>query len=106
MGAPIPPVYRADFERSVAAARAQLGGRTFALVWAQGRTMTPEQVLWAQGRATMPIPSEARPVPQTRSGDLESRCNPVCHRTPPCVRLPRLSGTFPGTARFTTTAIA
>ena len=69
MGAPIPPVYRADVERSVAAARAQLGGRTFALVWAQGRTMTPEQVLWAQGRATMPIPSEARPVPQTRSGD-------------------------------------
>ena len=69
MGAPIPPVYRADYERAVAATRAQLGGRTFASVWAQGRTMTPEQVLWAQGRATMPIPSEARPVPQTRSGD-------------------------------------
>ena len=45
MGTPIPPVYRADYERSVAAARAQLGEKAFAAAWAEGRTMTPEQAL-------------------------------------------------------------
>jgi tetratricopeptide (TPR) repeat protein len=52
-GAPIPPVERAAYERSVAATRAQLGGQAFAAAWAEGRTMTPEQVLAAQGTATM-----------------------------------------------------
>src|SRR5207245_1428314 len=48
MGTPISPVYRVDYEHSVAAARAQLGERTFATAWAQGRTLTPEQALAAQ----------------------------------------------------------
>jgi hypothetical protein len=47
--APIPPVYRADYERSVAAARTHLGEQAFAAAWAQGRGMTLEQVLAAQG---------------------------------------------------------
>ena len=44
MGIPIPPVYRADYERSVAAARAQLGEQAFAAGWTDGRMMTLEQV--------------------------------------------------------------
>jgi tetratricopeptide (TPR) repeat protein len=45
MGTPIPPVYGADYERSVAAARAQLGEKAFAAAWAEGRMMSLEQVL-------------------------------------------------------------
>ena len=53
IGAPIPPVERPAYESSVTAARAQLGEKPFATAWAEGRTMTPEQVLAAQGAATM-----------------------------------------------------
>ena len=47
MGTPIPPVYRADYDREVAAARTQLGEKTFAAGWAEGRMMTLDQVLTA-----------------------------------------------------------
>lgn len=50
IGAPLPPVYRADYERSVAAARTQLGEKAFVAAWAEGRTMTPEQALAAEGQ--------------------------------------------------------
>jgi hypothetical protein len=53
VGAPIPPVERPAYESGVTAARAQLGEQAFAAAWAEGRTMTPEQVLSAQGAATM-----------------------------------------------------
>jgi predicted ATPase/DNA-binding CsgD family transcriptional regulator len=36
------PVYRPDYEHIVAAVRAQLGEKTFAAMWAEGRTMTLE----------------------------------------------------------------
>jgi ATP/maltotriose-dependent transcriptional regulator MalT len=49
MGTPLPPVYRTDYERSMAAARTQLGERAFAAAWSQGRTMSLEQVLAAKG---------------------------------------------------------
>src|SRR5262249_10621243 len=39
-GTPLPPVYRTDYERSVAAARTQLGEKAFAAAWSEGRTMT------------------------------------------------------------------
>jgi predicted ATPase/transcriptional regulator with XRE-family HTH domain len=45
MGTPIPPVYGAGYEHSVAAARAQLGEKAFAATWAEGRMMTLDQVL-------------------------------------------------------------
>jgi hypothetical protein len=51
MGAPIHPAYRADYERSVAAARSQLGEQAFATAWAEGRSMTLDQVLGEQGKA-------------------------------------------------------
>jgi hypothetical protein len=44
MGTHISPVYRADYERSVAAVRTQLGVKAFAAGWAEGRMMTLEQV--------------------------------------------------------------
>ena len=44
-GTPMPPVYRADYERSRAAASAQLGEQAFAAAWAEGRMMTLDQVL-------------------------------------------------------------
>jgi DNA-binding CsgD family transcriptional regulator/tetratricopeptide (TPR) repeat protein len=56
---PIVPVYRAEYERSVAATRAQLGEQAFAAAWAEGRTMTPEQALAARGPMTMPTPTSS-----------------------------------------------
>ncbi len=58
---PLPPVWRADYERAVAAARAQLDEKTFAAAWAQGRAMTLEEVLAARELATTsPPPVRAR----------------------------------------------
>jgi DNA-binding CsgD family transcriptional regulator len=56
IGMPMPPVYRADYERAVASACTQLGGQAFAAAWTEGRTMTPEQAFAAQGRVTLPQP--------------------------------------------------
>jgi predicted ATPase/DNA-binding CsgD family transcriptional regulator len=57
LGSPIPPVYHADYEHGVATTRTQMGEKVFAALWAEGRTMTPEQAVAAQGKATMPTPS-------------------------------------------------
>ena len=65
MGAPISPVERASYERSVAAARALLGEKAFAAAWAEGRNMTPEQALAAQGKAMIPTPMSARSASTT-----------------------------------------
>jgi predicted ATPase/class 3 adenylate cyclase len=43
LGAPLPPGERADYERDVAAARAQLDEATLAAAWAEGRAMSLEQ---------------------------------------------------------------
>jgi len=67
MGAPIPPVYRADYDRSVAAARTQLGEKAFAAAWTEGRLMTPEQALAAQARAPTPMPSGSTATPPMKS---------------------------------------
>jgi DNA-binding CsgD family transcriptional regulator/tetratricopeptide (TPR) repeat protein len=67
MGTPIPPIYRADYERSVTAARVQLGEQAFAAAWAQGRTMTLEQVLGAPGQAEVSTPTPAG-HPSTSTG--------------------------------------
>ncbi len=65
LGAPLPAVSRADYERSVAAARAQLGEQAFAVTWAEGRGMTWEQALAARGPVT--IPRETSPTPPAKS---------------------------------------
>ncbi len=59
LSVPIPPVNRAEYERSVAATRAHLGEQAFAAAWAEGRTMTPELALAAQGKAMIPTPMPA-----------------------------------------------
>ena len=45
IGAPLQPIERADYDHAVGAVRDHLGERAFAAAWAQGRTMTAEQVL-------------------------------------------------------------
>lgn len=44
MSAPIWPIERAGYERSIAAARAQIGERAFAARWAEGRSISLEPV--------------------------------------------------------------
>jgi len=48
IGAPMPPIKRAGYERAVAAVRIHLGEKAFAAAWSQGRMMTPEQALQAR----------------------------------------------------------
>ncbi len=66
IGAPLPPIERADYEQAVATARDHLGEETFASAWAQGRTMTEEQVL-SMGERTFPQQSQQNQTsPQVR----------------------------------------
>ena len=54
IGAPLPPVSRADYERDVAAVRAQLDEAMFTSLWAEGRAMTIEQAIaYAPGNSEM-----------------------------------------------------
>jgi predicted ATPase/DNA-binding CsgD family transcriptional regulator len=62
IGAPLPPVYYADYDRSVVAVRSSLGEKAFATAWAEGRNMTPEQALAAHGKAMIPTSMPARPA--------------------------------------------
>jgi DNA-binding NarL/FixJ family response regulator len=43
-------------------ARAELGEQAFVAAWAEGRSLTPEQVLAAQGKAMIPAPVTVRPA--------------------------------------------
>jgi len=45
IGAPVPPADRADYERSVAAVRAQLDAAAFGAAWAEGRSTPLEQAI-------------------------------------------------------------
>ena len=67
MGTPIPPVYRADYDRAMAAARTQLGEKAFAAAWAQGRIMTPEQALAAKAMIPTPFPTKPTSTPLMKS---------------------------------------
>jgi DNA-binding CsgD family transcriptional regulator len=40
-----------SYERTLAAARSQLGEESFAVLWAEGQTMTPEEALAAEGHS-------------------------------------------------------
>jgi predicted ATPase/DNA-binding CsgD family transcriptional regulator len=73
IGMPILPVERANYERSVAAARVHLGERAFAAAWAQGRTKTPEQVLADQGQLTVPAPTNSATPPPDYPAGLTAR---------------------------------
>ncbi len=71
---PIIPILQAGYDRSVAAARKQLGEKTFAAAWAQGRMMTPEQVVAAQGKATLSTPT---PLTSPLKTTPSSHANPA-----------------------------
>ncbi len=58
----MPPVERAEYERHVAAARAQLDPATFAAAWVEGRALPLEGVI-ADVLAEVP-----RPVPAAEGG--------------------------------------
>ena len=58
----ISPIERAAYEQAIAAARARLGEQAFAAAWAEGRTMTLEQVLAWREAASLP-----EPLPRTNS---------------------------------------
>ncbi len=73
VGSPLPPVFRADYERSVTAARTQLGEKAFTAAWAEGRAMTPEQALDAQGPVTPTKPLSPRRALKQQFGGLTSR---------------------------------
>jgi DNA-binding CsgD family transcriptional regulator len=76
---PIPLVERADYERSLSAARVHLGERAFAAAWAQGRSMTPEQALAAQGQKPIPTPTTTMIPPPTYPAGLTAREVEVLH---------------------------
>jgi DNA-binding CsgD family transcriptional regulator len=59
IGAPMHPVHRASYEHALALAHRELGERAFAIAWAEGRSMTPEQVLTT--RASTSAPAQVPP---------------------------------------------
>jgi DNA-binding CsgD family transcriptional regulator/tetratricopeptide (TPR) repeat protein len=64
VGVPLPPVERVPYQRAVVATRTQLGEQAFASAWAEGRTLSPEQVLATRGQGALPVPiQEERPLP-------------------------------------------
>jgi predicted ATPase/DNA-binding CsgD family transcriptional regulator len=48
IGAPMPPIEHASYEQATAVVRMHLGENAFAAAWAEGRAMTPGQVLLAR----------------------------------------------------------
>jgi predicted ATPase/DNA-binding CsgD family transcriptional regulator/Tfp pilus assembly protein PilF len=69
IGTPLPSVFQALHEFTIASAHTQLGEQAFDVAWTEGRTMTPEQALAARGAVTMPTtapagPSTVPPVPK------------------------------------------
>ena len=62
LGVSPPPILLANYERTVATTRAQLGEERFAAAWAEGRKMTLEQVLEEQAHATPPEQTSTVPT--------------------------------------------
>ncbi|MBV9228284.1 MAG: tetratricopeptide repeat protein [Chloroflexi bacterium] len=77
IGAPLPPVYRSGYTRSVEAARSTLSEKAFTTAWAEGRAMTSEQVLVA---LELEMISPVSPAPaQTASVSAPSPQSPSPH---------------------------
>lgn len=66
VGAPLPPVERASYTRSIDAARASLGRESFNRAWSEGRGMSPEQALALAGQPQASL-SPARQPPSTKT---------------------------------------
>lgn len=61
-GTPLPPVYQTEHQQLVAAARLQLGEKTFAATWTQGRQL-PDLELTAQVLLPFPLPKRGGSSP-------------------------------------------
>ena len=59
---PRPPLYRVEYEHFLVALRTQLGEKTFAALWNEGQSMTPEQALTTREPATRSSPVPRRPL--------------------------------------------
>jgi predicted ATPase/pimeloyl-ACP methyl ester carboxylesterase/DNA-binding CsgD family transcriptional regulator len=83
VGAPLPPVWRADLDRRLAPCRRALGQEPFGAAWSQGRALTPDQAIAEaaqvaakprtvqQGVPPGPIaPTTALETRYARSGDV------------------------------------
>ncbi len=57
IGTPLPSLLQAMHEFTIASVRTQLGEQAFDAAWAEGRAMTPEQVLAAPEPQMMPSPT-------------------------------------------------
>ncbi len=62
---PLPPYQRADYNRNIAAVRAQLDEAAFAAAWAEGRAMTMEQVVVYALEEISTMPTLAYPTART-----------------------------------------
>ena len=71
IGAPMPPVDRAPYERTVATARARLGEQAFARAWAKGKAMPLAEALAAPTKA-----KDAAPAGQTRASSTRAPAYP------------------------------
>ena len=58
LGTPIFPIYRAEYEHAVTAARDTLGAQAFTAAWAEGGSLTPEQAVAVQGQVILSQPSQ------------------------------------------------
>jgi predicted ATPase/class 3 adenylate cyclase/DNA-binding CsgD family transcriptional regulator len=67
---PIPPIVRSLYEQAVATAKTQLGEKTFAAAWQEGRTMTLEQVLAASERVALSTATSAGQLSTTTAKNL------------------------------------
>jgi len=78
IGATVRALYRADYERGVATARAGLGEEAFEAAWAQGRTMTLEgAIAYALDEpTTMPQQEEDAPPPVAPPASAEAKAPP------------------------------
>jgi predicted ATPase/DNA-binding CsgD family transcriptional regulator len=63
INAPLQPDERTDYDHIVGTIRAQLDEAAFAVAWAQGRSMTPEQALASPTQETMPQAAPASQPP-------------------------------------------
>jgi predicted ATPase/DNA-binding CsgD family transcriptional regulator len=67
ISSPLHPVIQALHELTMASTRTQLGEQAFAAAWAQGRMMTPDQILTVQEPLAIPATAVAEllPMPHT-----------------------------------------
>jgi predicted ATPase/class 3 adenylate cyclase/DNA-binding CsgD family transcriptional regulator len=72
INSPLLPIDRADYGHIVSIIRAQLDEAAFAVFWAEGRTMTPEQALAAKGTTLMFTPTQEEPASPPKAPTLST----------------------------------